>query len=144
MGSPMRALLRGVLAIKASQRPSMTDIIEHMATKHEWYEGGKKQAITSYGMRDLTPERERKAAKQAQVHTRTKAAPVQMQVVVVPNHQQYDREQSSGSSGSSPLSIHDAIEPLDSAIAAKYTSKSKQQQHHQHNQVAPQSKYESD
>ena len=117
VASPMRALLRGVLAIKASQRPSMVDIIEHMETGHEWFQGGKKQAITSYGMRDLTPEREQKAAKQARAQT--KAAPVTVQVQVPSKHHMNNREPSSASSGSSP-SIHDAIEPLSAAIVAKY------------------------
>ena len=128
VASPMRALLRGVLAIKASQRPTMTDVIEHMQTGHEWYTGGKKQAITSYGMRDLTPERERNAAKAAH----TKAAPVT--VKVVPSH----RAPSSASSGSSQ-SIHDAIEPVSAEIAARY---SKQNMKHNHAAASPLSKHD--
>jgi serine/threonine protein kinase len=53
--SAMRALLRGVLAIKASSRPSMAAVIEHMGEGHAWYPNGKKQPITSYGMREITP-----------------------------------------------------------------------------------------
>jgi serine/threonine protein kinase len=126
VASPMQALLRGVLAIKASQRPSMEAVIEHMKTGHAWYEGGEKKAVTSFGMRDLTPPPASAATKSKHLNG-TKAAPVMVKVAA---------HSCTSSSGSQPsIDYNDDLAPIP-PYKPKQQQQQQQQQHskqQQHN-----------
>jgi serine/threonine protein kinase len=142
--SPMRALLRGVLAIKASQRPSMEAVIDHMKTGHEWYVGGAKQAITSYGMKDLTPPPPQSAATGAKKGANTtvgksrdgtQAPPISCTVNMVPKQRassEYDATSttSSTSTGSSQPSFDGGYAPYNHKQNAQLQLE--QQHHKQH------------